>query len=143
MNASRILSEKGSEVFTIAPTMTLLDAARELTDRKVGAVVIMEDGGKPQGVFSERDLAREIAGGGASVLTEPVSGVMSRDLVTAGRDATVDELMGLMTDRRVRHILILEDGQLVGVVSIGDVVKRKIAEAEREAESLKQYIESA
>lgn len=143
MNASRILSEKGSEVFTIAPTMTLLDAARELTDRKVGAVVIMEDGGKPQGVFSERDLAREIAGGGAAVLTEPVSGVMSRDLVTAGRDATVDELMGLMTDRRVRHILILEDGQLVGVVSIGDVVKRKIAEAEREAESLKQYIESA
>lgn len=143
MNAGRILSEKGSEVFTVSPQTTMLDAARELTDRKVGVVVIMEDGGEPQGVFSERDLAREIAGGGAAVLAEPVSGVMSRDLVTAGPAATIDELMGLMTERRVRHILVLEQGRLSGLVSIGDVVKRKIAEAEREAESLKQYIESA
>lgn len=143
MNAGRILSEKGSEVFTVSPQTTMLDAARELTSRSVGAVVIMENGGKPQGVFSERDLSREIAGGGASVLTEPVSGVMSRDLVTAGPAATVDELMGLMTERRVRHILILEAGQLSGLVSIGDVVKRKIADAEREAQSLKHYIESA
>lgn len=143
MNASRILSEKGREVFTIAPDTSLLHAARELTDRRVGAVVIKEDGGQPQGVFSERDLAREIAGGGAAVLTEPVSGVMSRDLVTAGLSAGIDELMGLMTQRRVRHVLILEDGELVGLVSIGDVVKRKIAEAEAEAESLKHYIESA
>lgn len=143
MNAGRILSEKGREVFTVTPSTSLLDAARELTDRRVGAVVIMEDSGRPQGVFSERDLARALAGEGAAVLTEPVSGVMSRNLVTAGVNAGIDELMGLMTQRRVRHILILEDGELVGLVSIGDVVKRKIAEAEAEAESLKNYIESA
>lgn len=143
MNAGRILSEKGHEVFTVSAGASLLDASRELTDRKVGAVVVMEEGGEPEGVFSERDLARCIAADGASCLTEPVSGQMTRDLVTAGPKASIDELMGLMTERRVRHVLILEEGKLAGLVSIGDVVKRKIADAEREAESLKQYIESA
>jgi CBS domain-containing protein len=92
-------------------------------------------------VFSERDLARAVAGSGAAALSEPVSSVMSTRLVTAAPSATIDELMGQMTDRRVRHILIMDEGALAGVVSIGDVVKRKIATAEAEAESLKAYIE--
>jgi CBS domain-containing protein len=93
------------------------------------------------GVFSERDLARAVAAEGAAALSETVSTVMSTRLVTATPSATIDELMGQMTDRRVRHILIVEEGALAGVVSIGDVVKRKIATAEAEAESLKAYIE--
>ncbi|MCP2677946.1 CBS domain-containing protein [Maricaulaceae bacterium NA33B04] len=99
--------------------------------------------GKPVGVFSERDLAKAIGKSGAKALGEPVSSVMSTALVTAGSAATVDQLMSLMTEKRVRHILIMDGNALVGVVSIGDVVKRKIATAEAEAESLKAYIEGA
>ncbi len=140
MNASRILGEKGAAVFSVPPGATLEDAARELTARKVGAVVVLDPAGDPVGVFSERDLARRIAESGAAALSEPVSGCMSRTLVTAPADTEVDELMRLMTDRRVRHILVTGRAGLEGVVSIGDVVKRKIAQAEAEAEALKEYI---
>lgn len=136
MNAARILKEKGASVFSVAPRATLEDAARELTARKVGAVVVLDPAGDPVGVFSERDLARRIAESGAAALAEPVSSCMSRTLVTAAADAQLDELMRLMTDRRVRHILVTGEAGLEGVVSIGDVVKRKIAQAE----ALKEYI---
>ncbi|MEQ8406072.1 MAG: CBS domain-containing protein [Oceanicaulis sp.] len=143
MTASRILSEKGAAVYTVQPGDTLVEAARTLSSRKVGAAVVVDGGGKPVGVFSERDLAKAVGGGGAGALEKTVKTVMSTDLVCAGPGAAIDELMGMMTDRRVRHIIILDDGALAGVVSIGDVVKRKIADAEAEAESLKAYIEGA
>ena len=143
MSASRILSQKGSDIFSVSPDTTLLDAARELTERRIGAVVVLSDDREPVGVFSERDLARALAEGGPSVLDQAVTSVMTRDLITAAPETDVDDLMSLMTGRRVRHILIVKDDRLQGVVSIGDVVKRKIAEAEAEAETLKTYIETA
>jgi CBS domain-containing protein len=141
MTAARIITEKGREVFTVSPDASLVDAARTLTEHKVGAAVVVNGAHEPVGVFSERDLARAVAEAGAAALNETVSTVMSTRLVTATPSATIDELMGQMTDRRVRHILIMDEGALAGVVSIGDVVKRKIATAEAEAESLKAYIE--
>jgi len=143
MTASRILSEKGAEVFTVRPSDTLAEAARTLSRHKVGAAVAVDADGGPLGVFSERDLAKAVGADGAKALTRTVAEVMSTSLVCATPGASIDELMGLMTDRRVRHILIMEGAALAGVVSIGDVVKRKIAEAEAEAESLKAYIEGA
>ncbi len=141
MLASSILKDKGADIYSVSPGDTLTDAARTLCAHKVGAAVVIDSGGQPVGVFSERDLAKAIGHTGPQALGEVVSSVMSTGLVTAGPAATVDQLMSLMTEKRVRHILIMEGNTLVGVVSIGDVVKRKIATAEAEAESLKAYIE--
>ncbi|MCC5994740.1 MAG: CBS domain-containing protein [Oceanicaulis sp.] len=143
MTAARILAHKGDEVFTVSPDDTLEEATRFLRERRVGAAVALDGQGRPIGVFSERDLVRAVAEQGAGALTQSVASVMTRALITASPGADVDELMGLMTDRRVRHVIIMEDGRMAGLVSIGDVVKRKIAEAEAEAENLKAYIESA
>jgi CBS domain-containing protein len=143
MTASRILSDKGSTVFTVKPGDTLIEAAATLTFHKVGAAVVVDAAGKPVGVFSERDLSKAVGAHGAAALDKTVGEVMSTDLVSANPSTSLDTLMGLMTDRRVRHVLVMEEGALAGVVSIGDVVKRKIAEAEAEAESLKAYIEGA
>ena len=142
MTARRILEDKGAAVITASPDDSVADAARILNDNRIGAVVVREDGGEPLGVFSERDLSRVVAEGGAAALDTPVRDAMSRGLVTAGPGADVPELMNLMTDRRVRHVLIMEAGRLIGVVSIGDVVKKRIAEAEAEAAAMKAYIET-
>lgn len=143
MLASNILKDKGADIFSVSPDDTLTEAASTLCEHRVGAAVVIASEGKPVGVFSERDLAKAIGKSGAKALGEPVSSVMSTALVTAGSAATVDQLMSLMTEKRVRHILFMDGNALVGVVSIGDVVKRKIATAEAEAESLKAYIEGA
>ncbi|MFW6300151.1 MAG: CBS domain-containing protein [Oceanicaulis sp.] len=143
MTAARILSEKGDAVYTVRPSDTLAQAAATLSAHKVGAAVVVDEAGAPVGVFSERDLAKAVGAHGGDALARAVDTVMSTDLVCAEPGVAIDDLMGLMTDRRVRHIIILDDGALAGVVSIGDVVKRKIAEAEAEAESLKAYIEGA
>ena len=143
MIASKILSEKGASVFTVQPGDTLADAARTLTAHKVGAAVVVDSSGAPQGVFSERDLTRVIAERGEAALALTVADAMTRSLIIAEPGASIDALMGLMTDKRVRHILIMDGHAMAGVVSIGDVVKRKIASAEAEAESLKAYIEGA
>ena len=142
MTAARILDDKGATVFTLRPTQTLHEAAVALNQHKVGAVIVT-DGDRPVGVFSERDLARSIAVSGAAALSEPVESVMSTGLITAGPSEGIDALLALMTEKRVRHIIIMDEGRMAGVVSIGDVVKRKIAHAEAEAESLKAYIEGA
>ncbi|WP_430431858.1 CBS domain-containing protein [Oceanicaulis sp.] len=143
MTAVRILDDKGATVFTIRPTQSLQDAAAALTQYKVGAVIVTGADQEPVGVFSERDLARSIAQSGASALIEPVSSVMSTGLITASPSDDIDTLLSLMTDKRVRHIIIMQGPDMLGVVSIGDVVKRKIAQTEAEAESLKAYIEGA
>ena len=142
MTSARILDDKGATVFTLRPTQTLHEAAVALNQHKVGAVIVT-DGDRPVGVFSERDLARSIAVSGAAALSEPVESVMSTGLITAGPSEGIDALLALMTQKRVRHIIIMDEGRMTGVVSIGDVVKRKIAHAEAEAESLKAYIEGA
>ena len=143
MHASQILRDKGREVFTVGPDNSLIEAARFLTEKRVGAAVVVDEAGRPVGVFSERDLARSIASKGDSALQSAVRDVMSTKLITANLSTSIDQLMEIMTERRIRHVIITDDGEMAGMVSIGDVVKRKIAAAEAEAESLKAYIEMA
>ncbi len=142
MNVLTILRDKGSEVITTAPSATVMDAARVMTDKRIGAVLVL-DTGRVVGVVSERDIVRTISTRGAAALYLEVQDLMSSDVFTCRRDATIDELMAMMTERRIRHIPVVEDGQLYGMVSIGDVVKHRIEETEQEAEALRGYIRAS
>ena len=140
MLVSQVLKEKGDLVFTISPDESVADAAALLYERQVGAAVVLGPGGKVAGILSERDLVRVVALQGADGLERPISSCMTRQVIFAAPDETVDSLLARMTDRRVRHLPVLKDGRLAGLVSIGDLVKRKIAETEAEREELKAYI---
>jgi len=140
MNAASILKAKGSSVVTVKPAASLEEAARLLTERGIGCVVVSERGTGPVGILSERDIVREVALGGAAALKSTVASAMSKPIHTCQGDDTVDHLMAVMTARRFRHVPVVEDGELVGIVSIGDVVKFKIAEAEMETEAMRAYI---
>jgi CBS domain-containing protein len=141
MLVSQVLKEKGDIVFTISPDESLADAAALLHERQVGSAVVVAGDGSVAGIISERDLVRQLAQEGAAALTRPVSAAMTREVIFARPDETVDDLLARMTDRRVRHLPVTsDDGRLLGLVSIGDLVKRKIAETEAEAAELKAYI---
>ncbi|HEX4180585.1 MAG TPA: CBS domain-containing protein [Caulobacteraceae bacterium] len=140
MLVSQILRDKGDLVFTAQPHETVGAAAALLHSRRVGAMVIVDQNEAVVGILSERDIVRAVAERGAGSLTEPISGCMTRNVVFATPAETVDDLLSRMTDRRMRHLPVVKDGRLVGIVSIGDLVKTKIAEAEAEAENLKAYI---
>lgn len=140
MLVAQILKTKGDAVFTVAPADTLRQAAARLGERRVGAVVVMGAGDAVSGILSERDVARAVGEEGAAALDRPVEAVMTRDVVYADPEHTVDQLLALMTDRRIRHLPVCRAGRLVGIVSIGDLVKVKIAEVEAEAADLKAYI---
>lgn len=139
MLVAEILKSKGGDVFSVAPDITLSDACAELDRRRVGALIVC-DGDRVVGVISERDVVKAVAADGAAGLARPVSAYMTRDVVFAEPGETVAILMGRMTDRRIRHLPVLKDNRLSGVISIGDVVKCQIAEATHEAESLRTYI---
>jgi len=139
MNVLSILRSKGSDVITTAPNATVMDAARIMTEKGIGAVLVL-DRGRVVGVISERDIVRTVATKGVAALYLEVDQLMSSEVFTRTRSATSDELMTLMTERRIRHVPIVEDHQLYGLVSIGDVVKHRIAETEKEAEALRDYI---
>ena len=143
MKLQSILQDKGGAVVTIGDNETLLEAARILDSNKIGAAVATDSKGKVTGVLSERDIVRRVAQYGADALNIPVSEAMTRDVVTAPQDMSVEEGLERMTDRRIRHLPIVNQGELIGIVSIGDLVKRKISVAETEAEALKQYIHAA
>lgn len=140
MLIAHVLREKGSIVHTLAADATLEQAARELHEKRVGALVVLDEEGAIFGVFSERDLVREIARRGVDALESAVRSVMTRNVFTAGMDETVDEGLGRMTDRRVRHLPVVEAGKVVGIVSIGDLVKHRIAAVEAEAAAMQAYI---
>lgn len=140
MLVSQIIKEKGDMVFTTTPERTVAEVAALLYERKVGAVVVVEADGAVAGILSERDVVRVLAEQGADGLKAPASACMTREVIFAEPNDTVDSLLGRMTDRRIRHLPVLKDGRLAGLVSIGDLVKRKIAETEAEAETLKAYI---
>ncbi len=140
MNVAAILSEKGHDVVTAAADMRIGDVARTLDDKRIGAVVVTAADGSIQGVLSERDITRVIARSGAEGLMQPISESMTRDVITTTPGESLDALMTIMTDRRIRHVPVIRDGALTGIVSIGDVVKRKIAQAEADAEAMKAYI---
>ena len=140
MYVDAILRAKGANVETARPDWTVLQAVQKLTEHGVGALVVSADGQRIAGIISERDVMRQIANGGPSTLDKLVEEVMVREVIICTRDDTVTHLMSLMTDNRVRHLPVVDDGLLVGIVSIGDVVKRRIEETEHEAEALRQYI---
>lgn len=139
MLVAEILRSKGDAVFTVGPDETVAAAAGLLLERRVGALVVCESD-RVAGVLSERDIVRAVAREGAAALGQPVRDHMTADVVFAEPGEGVDVLMGRMTDRRIRHLPVLQDDRLCGVVSIGDVVKCQIDDAMREAESLKSYI---
>ena len=140
MLVSQILENKGDLVFTVSPNQTMSEAAALLHERNVGAMVVVDDREQLVGIVSERDLVRGVALHGEQALTRSVASCMSREVVFARPEETVDDLMARMTDRRVRHLPVLKGGRLCGIVSIGDLVKHKIAETEAEAQTLKDYI---
>jgi CBS domain-containing protein len=139
MLVSQILKTKGDAVFTATPHETLGAICALLHSRRVGAMVVM-DGDSVVGIVSERDVVRALAEAGAGALTQPVSSCMTRDVLFATPGETVDSLLTRMTDRRVRHLPVCQQERLIGIVSIGDLVKHKISEVEAEADGLKAYI---
>ena len=139
MIVEHILAAKGHEVVTIEPERTLLETARLLDEKRIGAVVVSDADHPVLGIISERDIARAVAQRGAAVLDEPVSQHMTAKLFTCTRSCTVSDLMELMTDRKVRHVPIVERGRLSGIISIGDVVKHRLAELEAEERLMHDY----
>jgi CBS domain-containing protein len=137
-----ILGLKGGDVATADPGHTLGHVVGKLAELRIGAMVVSDEARNVIGIISERDVVKMIAAHGASVLQEPVAKFMTRSVQTCTRKDTVDELMEMMTRGRFRHVPVVEGGKLVGIVSIGDVVKHKIEEAEHEAEVLREYIAS-
>lgn len=140
MLIAHVIREKGAVVHTLPAEATLEQAARELLAKKVGALVVLSAEGGVVGVFSERDLVREIARRGASALRDQVGAAMSREVITARRDESIDDCLARMTDRRVRHLPVVEEVRLVGIVSIGDLVKHRIAVVEAESAAMQAYI---
>lgn len=140
MNVKAILNEKGNEVVTLSPSATVAEVASVLHKRHIGAVVVVDDSRRIVGIIAERDIVGAIAEHGASCLDRSIADVMWSNVYRCTEDMTVDNLMQLMSARRARHIPVERDGRLVGIISIGDVVKAHIRAIENEAEHIKAYI---
>jgi CBS domain-containing protein len=140
MNVAAILKHKGRAVTTASPSTPLIDIARKLAAKRIGAIVICGPSGEVAGIVSERDIVRLLAEQGIDCLSRPVSEIMTHQVVTCKAEDTLDELMAMMTTRRFRHLPVVTDGALSGIVSIGDVVKHHIAEVEMEATAMREYI---
>jgi CBS domain-containing protein len=140
---SSILKGKGTDVVSVSPGDTVLSVARILTERRIGAVLVRDTAGSLLGIISERDIVTGMANQGQGTTQLPVEKLMTRELVTVAPQASVVQAMELMTRRRIRHLPVMEKGELVGLVSIGDLVKARIDEAEHEAAELKAYVNTA
>ncbi|WP_432932723.1 CBS domain-containing protein [Microbispora sp. CA-135349] len=135
-----ILQSKGTGVATVPPHATVSELLARLAELNIGAVVVSEDGLSIDGIVSERDVVRRLHEHGAALLAMPVSSIMTAEVRTCGPDANVDDLRRTMTNHRIRHVPVVRDGRLAGIVSIGDVVKTSIQELESEKEALVGYI---
>ena len=142
MFVDTILRGKGGAVRTLDETGTLADAVALLNTHNIGAVVITDGAGAITGILSERDIVRRLGRGQADALALPIADCMTRSVATCTRNTEIAEVMEAMTHRRIRHMPVLDNGRMIGIVSIGDVVKYKIEEVEHEAEALKDYIAS-
>ncbi|MFL5260039.1 MAG: CBS domain-containing protein [Hyphomicrobiales bacterium] len=143
MTVSHILNGKGRGVITASSAETVRSVALILAEKRIGAVVVVDSQGRIEGIASERDFVRAIAFEGAAALDRPIGELMTKNVRTCSPEDTESELMALMTEHRIRHIPVLDDGKLAGIISIGDVVKFRIEAIEREAEEMKTYISSA
>ncbi len=141
MTVQSIIGRKSPVVATITQTATLRQAIDQLTERRIGALVVSGDGRKIEGIISERDIVRAASTSGPNALDGSVGSVMSTDVVTCSAGDGVDRLMSLMTERRIRHLPVVDDrGHLAGIVSIGDVVKARLSELEQENHALAEYL---
>ena len=143
MNTATILKSKGTGVITATADRSLLDIAKLLAQYRIGSIVIVEDDDKVRGIMSEHDLIRAIGQAGPQILNEPVSDFMTTAVVTARKTDTYDRLMSEMTTHQFRHMPVVEMGRLIGIVSIGDLVKLHVADAEFESGAMHQHITSA
>lgn len=140
MHVRAILKEKGRAVESVGTGARVMDVARRLAERRIGAVVVLGAGRKVAGIISERDIIRVVGQHGVEALEWPVTEAMTHTVIGCRETDTIDELMAMMTQRRFRHLPVIEGGELVGIVSIGDVVKHHIAEVELEASAMRDYI---
>ncbi|MBR0651725.1 CBS domain-containing protein [Roseomonas terrae] len=143
MHISDILHHKGEDVFSVGPGEDVAAIARALAQHRIGAALVRDQDGKVLGIVSERDIVRAVAREGAAALARLARDLMTAELITAAPAMTVVEGLGIMTDRRCRHLPVMQDGRLAGMVSIGDLVKARIAEAESEAENLRAFVTAA
>jgi CBS domain-containing protein len=143
MTVSTILADKGRDVVTIDPGTNLADAAQLLTEMRIGAAIILGADRRVVGIISERDIVRALAERGAAVLAEPVSQTMTRGVETCNEREPISSIMQRMTDGKFRHVPVVDQGRLVGIVSIGDVVKHRVQQIERETAEMREYILSA
>jgi CBS domain-containing protein len=140
MTIAAILAGKGRAVYSSGPETRVGEAVDLLAEKRVGAIVVVENGDRICGILSERDIVREISNSGHAVLQQPVSAIMTKKVISCSEDDTIDHVMGVMTVNRIRHLPVARNNRLVGIISIGDVVKRKIEQAIRDAEDLRNYI---
>ena len=141
INVRQLLDRKGRQVFSIAPTAAVLDAIRMMAEHHVGALLVMQ-GDALSGIVSERDYARKVILMGRSSADTPVRDIMSAPVITVQPETAVEQCMKIMTDQRVRHLPVIDGGRVVGMVSIGDLVKVVIAEQQQQIEQLESYIHS-
>ncbi|MEI7871055.1 MAG: CBS domain-containing protein [Alphaproteobacteria bacterium] len=140
MFVSDILSQKGGSVFTVTPGTSVAQVSQQLSVRRIGSVLVLDSEGGVAGIVSERDLVRALASHGAKALELEARQVMTRDVVTCDPDESIDQVMETMTSGRFRHLPVVRHGELLGLVSIGDIVKARIEETTHETEALKAYI---
>jgi CBS domain-containing protein len=140
MFVSDILSQKGGLVYSVTPGTSVAEVAQQLSSRRIGSVLVLSDRSEVLGIVSERDVVRATATHGAKALELEARQVMTRDVVTCDPDNSIDEVMQTMTNGRFRHLPVVHHGELLGLVSIGDVVKARLEETQYEAEALKAYI---
>ena len=143
MIVKNILAGKGGDVTTINPTADIIAAVKLMAERGIGAVVVLGADHRIGGILSERDIVRALAKHGATVLSEPVSQIMTGEVKTCSEDDTIGDLMGRMTTGRFRHLPVVKQGKLIGIVSIGDVVKSRVEEIDQETKTLREYIQTA
>jgi len=140
MKVSALLDRKGRKVHTTRDETSVADAAKMLVEHRIGALLVVDDQGRALGILSERDIVRGLATEGSDLTGVGVGDLMTKDVVTCAPSDTVVQLMGKMTERRVRHLPVYEDDDLLGIVSIGDAVKNRIEEIEAEATALREYL---
>lgn len=140
MKISDVVRSKGSDVVTMRPEATVGELLSVLADHNIGAVVVSHDGSSVAGIVSERDVVRHLGRSGAAVLQEPVSTIMTVEVHTCSFGDEIEDLAGSMTERRIRHVPVLEDGRLAAIVTIGDVVKHRISQLQDERDHLVGYI---